>query len=153
IRSTTLFGSLLRSVQDNFGGVLERSQRTAREFYVATLNDANGPRHVTRLDVVLKSDPFEPASQATLDVLQTWLRTEMPRTVPELGDVEAECYGVTVSSRDLATVTEADRKRINMLVLAGIFLILLALVRKPWLAAYLLATVLFSYFVTLGAVT
>src|SRR5262249_33557966 len=41
--------------------------------------------------------------------------------------------------------------RVNLLILVGIFLILLWLVRKPWLAAYLLATVLFSYFATLGA--
>src|SRR5205823_2316102 len=37
------------------------------------------------------------------------------------------------------------------LVLGGIFLILLVLVRRPWLAAYLLLTVLFSYYATLGA--
>jgi RND superfamily putative drug exporter len=37
--------------------------------------------------------------------------------------------------------------------LAGIFLILLALVRRPGLAVYLLATVLFSYYASLGATT
>ena len=50
-------------------------------------------------------------------------------------------------------VTESDRVRINVLVLAGVFLILLMLVRKPWLAGYLLVTVLFSYYATLGATT
>src|SRR5262249_12082726 len=64
-----------------------------------------------------------------------------------------EVYGITVNARDLASVTEADRARINLLVLAAIFLILLVLVRRPWLAAYLLVTVLFSYFATLGATT
>ncbi len=67
--------------------------------------------------------------------------------------MRAETYGVTVNTRDLAEVTESDRLRINGLVLAGIFLILLVLVRKPWLAGYLLVTVLFSYYVTLGATT
>ena len=62
-------------------------------------------------------------------------------------------YGVTVGARDLADVTESDRLRINALVLAGVFLILMVLVRRPWLAAYLLATVLFSYYATLGATT
>src|SRR5204862_4428301 len=46
-----------------------------------------------------------------------------------------------------------DRTRINLLVLAGIFVILLILVRQPWLAAYLLATVLLSYYSTLGVTT
>ena len=61
-----------------------------------------------------------------------------------------ESYGVTVNARDLAQVTESDRLRINTLVMGGIFLILLLLVRRPGLAAYLLLTVLFSYFATLG---
>jgi RND superfamily putative drug exporter len=43
--------------------------------------------------------------------------------------------------------------RINTLVLASIFLILLVLVRRPWLAVYLLATVLLSYYASLGATT
>jgi putative drug exporter of the RND superfamily len=50
-------------------------------------------------------------------------------------------------------VTESDRMRINGMVLAGVFLILMVLVRRPWLAAYLLVTVLFSYYATLGATT
>src|SRR5262249_2432455 len=62
-----------------------------------------------------------------------------------------ECYGVTANAHDLAQITESDRGRINLLILGGIFLILLLLVRRPGLAAYLLATVLFSYFATLGA--
>jgi RND superfamily putative drug exporter len=110
-----------------------------------------GPRFVTRLDVVLHSDPFDQASKETLNLIQIWLDHELPKSVGHLGGVQAEVFGVTVGSYDLAQVTEADRARVNLLVLAGIFLILLILVRKPWLAAYLLITVLFSYYATLGA--
>jgi RND superfamily putative drug exporter len=106
---------------------------------------------VTRLDVVFGSDPFDQASKETLNLIQIWLEHELPKSVGHLGGVQAECFGVTVGSNDLAQVTEADRARVNLLVLAGIFLILLILVRKPWLAAYLLITVLFSYYATLGA--
>ena len=48
-------------------------------------------------------------------------------------------------------MTESDRVRVNLLVLGGIFLILVVLLRHLWVAAYLLLTVLFSYFATLGA--
>jgi RND superfamily putative drug exporter len=41
--------------------------------------------------------------------------------------------------------------RVNLLVMAGIFLILVVLVHRVWMAVYLLASVLFSYFATLGA--
>jgi putative drug exporter of the RND superfamily len=147
-----LLGGLLRSARRDFlGGVLERAERSAREFYLAGVPGESGTRHVTRLDVVLCSDPFAPASRATLELIQLWLANELPRSARGFGAVRAECYGVTVNARDLAEVTEADRVRVNGLVLAGILGILLVLVRRPWLAAYLLATVLFSYYATLGA--
>jgi RND superfamily putative drug exporter len=87
----------------------------------------------------------------TLAVIQTFLRQELPRGLLPPGGVQAEVAGITVNSLDLETVTRADQVRVNLLVLAGIFVILMVVVRRPWLAAYLLATVLLSYFATLGA--
>src|SRR5262249_34712745 len=111
------------------------------------------PQHVTRLDVVMHSDPFDPASNATLAKIESWLATELPRSKVPMGWVESALFGPTVHSRDLAEVTETDRRRVNLLVLGGIVLILLVLIRSLWLAGYLLLTVLFSYFATLGATT
>jgi RND superfamily putative drug exporter len=106
---------------------------------------------VTRLDLVLRSDPFDNASLSTLGVVKAFLEYELPRGPLPPGGAQAEVYGVTVNSQDLAEVTEADRLRVNCCTLIGIFLILLWLVRRPGLAAYLLVTVLFSYFATMGA--
>src|SRR5207244_3130901 len=68
-----------------------------------------------------------------------------------VGKVQAECFGITANGEDLAEVTEADRHRVNVLVLLAIFAILLFLVRNLGFAAYLLVTVLASYFAALGA--
>ncbi len=134
-------------------GFNDQVQRTARPYYLATVPSEEGPRHVARLDVILRSDPFDPASAATLAQLQHWLSELLPRQGGLGAAVRPEVYGITVSARDLAAVTESDRSRINVLVAGAVFLILLALVRRPWLAAYLLLTVLFSYLATLGATT
>lgn len=146
--------------------VEDQKKQGSRPFYLATIDSpvdgvewlkapstTEGPVYVARLDVVMHSDPFEPQSIPTLDVIQAWIKHELPRTVRGIDGLQAETYGVTVSSRDLANVTESDRTRINALVIGGVFLILLWLVRKLWLAAYLLVTVLFSYYATLGATT
>src|SRR5205823_1745221 len=121
-----------------------------RQHYVAEIPaepETNAAKkYVTRLDIVLNSDPFEPRSAETLRILQAWLHDEIVRTPLVTGTVQAECYGVTANALDLAAVTESDRHRVNALVLAAIFIILLVLVRKLWLAGYLLVTVLFSYF-------
>jgi RND superfamily putative drug exporter len=124
----------------------------AREHYAARVPAGDGGTcHVTRLEVVLYSDPFEPESVETLRVIQTWLRDELPNYRYVRGPISAECYGVTAAATDLAEVTEADRCRVNGLVLAAILVILLVLVRKLWLAMYLLVTVLASYYAALGA--
>jgi RND superfamily putative drug exporter len=148
-----LLGSLLRSVQRQVETARGQLEHSVRDVYVGRLPVGRGgrPRSVARLDVVLRSDPFAPESLETLELIQTWLRNQLPRTAGAMGPVETECYGVTVNARDIAQVTEADRVRINWLVLAGVFVILLGLVHRPGMAAYLLATVLFTYYATLGA--
>ena len=145
-----LIGAVTSSVSHTIQGQVKSG---AREVYLARPAGAAGeaPRYVTSaLDVVLKTDPFDPRSNETLDLIELWLKEYLPRDARDAPprDARAETYGVTVSARDLADVTEGDRFRINSLVLAGVFLILLALVRRPWLAGYLLATVLFSYYAT-----
>ena len=126
----------------------------ASDHYVAKIHEeteaGTKQRYVTRLDVILKSDPFEPESVATLQLIQTWLKETLPR-YSLVKTLQAECFGITANGQDLAEVTEGDRHRVNSLVLLAIFAILLALVRNFWLAAYLLVTVLASYFAALGA--
>src|SRR5262249_40450632 len=114
------------------------------------IDGAARPRFVTRLDIVLRTDPFEPESLETLALIQAWLRDVLPKN-SLVGDVQAGCFGITANAQDRATVTEADRNRGDALVLLAIFTILVALVRQLVLAAYLLVTVLASYFAALGA--
>jgi RND superfamily putative drug exporter len=131
----------------------EEMQDMARDHYVARIqDDAPAPkqRFITRLDIILKSDPFEQESIATLKLIQTWLDDVLPHH-SLVGNVRTEVFGITANGKDLAEVTEGDRHRVNALVLLAIFAILLILVRKPVLAAYLLTTVLASYFAALGA--
>jgi RND superfamily putative drug exporter len=123
----------------------------ATEHYLAKIERRGKPFYVTRLDVVPTADPFSPASAETLRLIHTWLHDELPRSSNTKLPIQAECFGVTANAMDLADVTESDRSHVNMLVLAAIFVILLALVRRTWLAAYLLVTVLASYYSALGA--
>lgn len=120
----------------------------AKDYYVSAGSDN---RSVTRLDIVLKSDPFEPESAATLKLIRTWLTIELPRFNLLEKKIQAECYGITACAQDLAEVTEGDRLRVNGLVLAAVFLILLLLVRRLVLSIYLLLTTLASYYAALGA--
>ena len=105
---------------------------------------------VTRLEIVLGSDPFSPASVATLAKIRQTLQDYLAHR--ECPFVRFAIYGITSFIADLAQVHQRDRWRVNSLVLLAILAILIAVVRNLGWAIYLLITVLFNYFVTLGAV-
>jgi len=125
-------------------------QAAALPHFLARIKDDRGPLFVTRIDVVMKSDPFEKSSIETLQLIETWTSDYRPIQTAELGIERVETFGVTVHGRDLGKAVARDRVRVNLLVALGVFLILLVLVRQIWLAGFLLATVLLSYFATLG---
>jgi RND superfamily putative drug exporter len=143
---------LIQFLQPLLDDLHQEIDQTAREHYVGRIQGSDGGhRYVTRLDVVLHSEPFAPASAETLAAIQTWLREDLPRYRYLKGPVQAECCGITANTQDLAAVTESDRCRVNSLVLGAILVILLVLVRRLWMALYLLVTVLASYYAALGA--
>lgn len=154
-KGTGLLLQLVQTFRPNLmNDVMAEARKAARKHYIAHLpaeGDSQPEQYVTRLDVILKSDPFAAESQESMHLIQTWLHKELPHTSLLREQPRSETYGVMVSAFDLAAVTESDRLRVNVLISAGIFLILLVIVRQPWMAGYLLLTVLFSYYVTLGA--
>ena len=76
--------------------------------------------------------------------------TLLPEQLAEGEGTDLFYIGPTPSIRDLKTVTSGDRIRINILVLVGVFLVLVLLLRRVAICAYLILSVFFSYLVTLG---
>lgn len=152
--NTTTASSFLAAGFANIqNGVDQQIRKMAVQQYTAVIEgEGDAPkRHVTRLDVILDTDPFDPRSLPVLGQIQAWLKNELPNDTAFFAPIRGETYGITVGADDLARITEGDRLRINMLVLLAVLAILLVLVKDLPLACYLLATVLFSYLATLGA--
>ncbi|MSR57473.1 MAG: MMPL family transporter [Planctomycetaceae bacterium] len=122
----------------------------AADFYVSTVEGLAG--HVTRVDVVFEKDPFEQESIRQLDAVEKLLKSALeddPDLAP-LKNSEIQFVGPTASIRDLKTVTDEDQIKIDILVLMSVFVVLVLLLKKPAISAYLIVSVFFSYFVTLG---
>jgi len=102
----------------------------------------------TRLDLVLTQSPFTHWSVEDLNRIEEDIRSALPETQRQ----NAKLYftGTTASVRDLSGVIQSDRTRIEYLVVASVFVILLLLLRRLVITLYLLVSVLFSYYVTLG---
>ncbi len=116
------------------------------------LNAANKDdnNHITRIDVVFKSDPF---SEASLESLATVYETVNAATHP--GQPLAGAYavgltGATAMVNDLKDVTGEDERRMYCLVTLGVFGILVLLLKRPWICLYLIATVVLGYLASLG---
>ncbi|HSG70952.1 MAG TPA: MMPL family transporter, partial [Planctomycetaceae bacterium] len=130
---------------------------------------------VTKLEIVFQNDPFSRDSIADFisfrkslrelvdqfdadlkkqhDELRKELEAEgetLDEMLPEIGQTEIFVLGSTASITDLKNVTDRDQIRIDVLVLTSVYVILVILLRKPKICLYLLATVFFTYFVSLG---
>ena len=121
--------------------------------------------HVTRIDIIVKSDPFSRESIEQFERLESAFKSPtssdsptgerktqslLPDALTEYNDTVVYFIGATPSIRDLKTVTGTDQIRINILVIAVVFFILVLLLRKVAISGYLIASVFFSYLVTLG---
>ncbi|MCA9059262.1 MAG: MMPL family transporter, partial [Planctomycetaceae bacterium] len=114
----------------------------ARKLYVSKENSS-----VTRLDLIFRNDPF---SRSSIDEFRA-LRTNLPELLPEgLQKANLSFLGITAQISDLKDVTDRDQIRIDTLVLAGVYLILVVLLRRPGVCGYLIFSVFYSYLATLG---
>ncbi len=58
--------------------------------------------------------------------------------------------GPTADISDLKDVTDRDQVRIDLLVLVSVYLVMMTLLRRPGICAYLIISVFYSYMATLG---
>ena len=101
----------------------------------------------TRLELVFNTDPF---ARESISEFRT-LRDRFPEFLPdELKDADVKFLGVTANLSDLKEVNDRDQIRIELLVVVGVFVILVILLRRPGICAWLMASVILSYLATLG---
>ena len=124
----------------------ETTEREARTHYVTGLGKSE--RTATRLDLTLNQSPFSRQSIEDLNRMEQAVRSALP--AGDRQDSQLYVVGTTASVRDLASVMQEDSGRIEILVLASVFFILIVLLRRFTIPFYLLVSVLFSYYTTLG---
>jgi RND superfamily putative drug exporter len=121
-------------------------ERAGRERYVTDFGERGNIG--TRLDLILEDNPFSRASLDDLSRIQHAIPEVLPGALRE--GTQVYITGAPASVRDLRDVTGHDRTRIEVLVLASVFVVLVLLLRRLWLSVYLILSVLFSYYATLG---
>jgi RND superfamily putative drug exporter len=124
----------------------EAANRMALERYTT---DLGGRAKIgTRLDVLLQHGPFSHESVVAFPRVEQAVRDALPTEARDASQLYFT--GPTASVHDLAVVMQRDRTRIELLVLASVLLILMLLLQRLVTPLYLLLSVLFSYYATLG---
>ena len=118
----------------------------ARKRYISSAEGYD--KTVARLDLVLKEDPFSRDSMRQLQFVQQKFLELMPESIK--AGTEIHYVGTTASLLDLKTVTDRDQLVIDGAVLTVVFIILVLLLRMVSISGYLVLSVFFSYFVSLG---
>jgi putative drug exporter of the RND superfamily len=155
VRSFTAPLGITAAAHEDFSGELppealaanaEGIQKVAQKYY---LTDMGGRTPIgTRLELLFDSSPFSHSSIEKLERVEQVVRDSLP--AQQRAESQLHFSGTTASVRDLAMVMQRDRKRIDLLVVAAVFLILVILLRQFVIPVYLLLSVLFSYYTTLG---
>ncbi|MHB8951886.1 MAG: MMPL family transporter [Pirellulaceae bacterium] len=158
----------VRSAEDPLGeyapgekpGILSDRGRTLRvlrahprtkSIFVAQTPELAG--NVARFELILQHDPFSLAAIHVVDQVQQTLvgLTQVPDSFWH--QAQFAMTGTTAAIRDLRAVTRRDNVKIQILVVLAVFAVLLVLLRRPVVCLYMMVTVLFSYYVTMGITT
>ncbi len=118
-------------------------RKRAQKYYVG--GDAG---HVARIELVSARDPFSTEGITQLEQIRQAVGPAVADNMP--ADTKFFVLGSAANLSDLHNVTASDQKLIGVLVPAGVFAILLLLLRSVTVSVYLVISVVFSYVSTLG---
>jgi RND superfamily putative drug exporter len=166
VRSQKTPLGVLDNAKDFFNGLKVGPRKTvmiaARNAYSSRTGPYAG--EVIRLDLVFDRDPFSRDSINQLSVVEQAVADAVrepeevdddgphngPLSVALQAATQKFSLGSTASIRDLRAVTDRDQIRIDVLVVVAVYVVLLIMLRQPWVSAFLILSVVFSYMVTMG---
>jgi RND superfamily putative drug exporter len=109
--------------------------------------------NVARFELILVHDPFSLEAVRTVDRVEQGVRQMTADPESFWYGARFALAGTTAAIRDLRSVTQSDNTRIQLLVVLAVLIVLLLILRRPVICLFMMLSVLFSYYVTLGITT
>jgi RND superfamily putative drug exporter len=129
--------------------VVAASTSRAKDIFATPVTESAAS--VARFDLILEDEPFSRAATEMLDSIEADLAALSESSNSPWHQAGFWFAGTTAATRDLERVTKSDQVRIQRLVVLAVLAVLLVLLRQPLVCIYLILSVLFTYYVTLGA--
>jgi RND superfamily putative drug exporter len=125
-----------------------REHRLTKSIYLAQSPEYAGD--VTRFELVMDVDPFSKEALDILNRIEARLDAIHSNPASFWSGATFAFTGTTAGIRDLRTVTRSDQLRIQVLVVIAVLAVLWFILRHLPVCLYLIASVVFSYLVTIG---
>ncbi|MBW7461119.1 MMPL family transporter, partial [Paenibacillus sepulcri] len=104
----------------------------------------------TKVDVILSVNPYSEEALVTVDSLRDTLRQSLAKSA--IADPQIRVSGTSAQIEELKGISQNDFTRTGTLVLLGIFILLMIQLRSFLAPLYVLLSLGFNYFVTMGIV-
>ena len=108
------------------------------------------PGTAVRFELICQYPPFSYESIRLLYEIERHLKEVQAEPASPWRNVEFDYTGITAGIRDLEAVNASDTFRVGLMVSLAVLAVLIFLIRRPLISLYLIFTVLFGYFVSLG---
>ncbi|PKH44658.1 membrane protein, partial [Dehalococcoides mccartyi] len=105
----------------------------------------------TRLFLILSDSPYSNESMDTISEVKALLQTDTLGS--HISGLDCGIQGTSADMQDVRDIMEQDFTHIQLIIIAGVFLVLLVLLRSIVAPIYLLLTVMLSYGATMGIIT
>ncbi len=126
-----------------------RKHKRTRELYLSTAPDYAG--RVTRFDVLMRYEPFGTPAIGLVNRIDQKLAALSADPNSPWHKTDFRILGATSGIRDLQRVTQSDQVLIQRLVVLAVLTVLIVILRRPLICFYLIISVVFSYWITIGA--
>lgn len=118
------------------------------DFIEGTKPYLSDDKTIVKFDVVLESNPYSTEAMHMVDKIDNTFNDNKEGTV--FADSNPKIGGVSSTNNDLQNISDADYTRTAILMIAGIFIILIILLRSLIMPIYLIGSLILTYFTSMA---
>lgn len=122
--------------------IKDKSFKQGADMYMSDQHD------VVKFDVILDYNPYSKKAMNLVDKVEQTIDSAKKDTV--FKDSNAKVAGVSSMNHDLQNISDEDYSRTAILMIAGIFVILVILLRSIVMPLYLIGSLLLTYFTSMA---
>ncbi|WP_099157394.1 MMPL family transporter [Virgibacillus ndiopensis] len=118
------------------------------DFMEGTKSYLSEDKTITKFEVVLTHNPYSTKAINMVEKIKDTVNDAKQDTV--FADSEPQLGGISSTNNDLQNISDADYSRTVFLMIAGIFIILVILLRSLVMPLYLIGSLILTYFTSMG---